>query len=124
MKRQALATTLQVTIAASLLAAASVHPGIAVGQTYPDHQIKIIVPFPPGGGSDVVARTVANGLSAQLGQTVIVDNRPGGQTIIGSQVVASAPPDGYTLLSCTADQTAINVAFGLKLPFDPVKSFT
>jgi tripartite-type tricarboxylate transporter receptor subunit TctC len=98
--------------------------GIANAQTYPDRQIKIIVPFPPGGGSDVVARTVANGLSAQLGQSVIVDNRPGGQTIIGSQAVASAAPDGYTLLSCTADQTAINVAFGLKLPYDPIKSFT
>ena len=99
-------------------------PGVANSQIYPDRQIRIIVPFPPGGGSDVVARTVANGLSTQLGQSVIVDNRPGGQTIIGSQAVASAAPDGYTLLSCTADQTAINVAFGLKLPYDPIKSFT
>jgi tripartite-type tricarboxylate transporter receptor subunit TctC len=125
MKRIARTAVVNAALAAvAMMAAASVHPDIAVAQTYPAQQIRIIVPFPPGGGSDVVARTVANGLAAQLGQTVIVDNRPGGQTIIGSQVVANAAPDGYTLLSCTADQTAINVAFGLRLPFDPVKSFT
>lgn len=96
----------------------------AVSQTYPDRQIRILVPFPAGGGLDVAARTAAAALSTQMGQSVIVDNRPGGQTIIGSQVVANAAPDGYTLLSCTADQTAINVAFGLKLPYDPIRSFT
>jgi tripartite-type tricarboxylate transporter receptor subunit TctC len=124
MFRSAPPVALHVALAvASLLAVCSSQPALAQAQTYPDRQIRIIVPFPAGGGSDVVARTVANGLTTQLGQSVIVDNRPGGQTIIGSQVVASASPDGYTLLSCTADQTAINVAFGLKLPYDPVKSF-
>ena len=125
MNRFAQSAALHAAIAtASLLAIATDQSGVAQAQTYPDRQIRIIVPFPPGGGSDVVARTVANALSTQLGQSVIVDNRPGGQTIIGSQVVANAAPDGYTLLSCTADQTAINVAFDLKLPFDPIKSFT
>jgi tripartite-type tricarboxylate transporter receptor subunit TctC len=109
---------------ASLMALCGAQPDVAQAQSWPDRPIRIIVPFPPGGGSDVVARTVGNALSARLGQSVIVDNRPGGQTIIGSQVVANAAPDGYTLLSCTADQTAINVAYGLKLPFDPIKSFT
>jgi tripartite-type tricarboxylate transporter receptor subunit TctC len=112
-------------VAAAAFFALSVgQPAVSYAQTYPDRQIRIVVPFPAGGGGDVVARTVSTALSSQMGQSVIVDNRPGGQTVIGSQVVASAAPDGYTLLSCTADQTAINAAFGLKLPYDPIKSFT
>lgn len=97
---------------------------LAISQEYPDRQIKIIVPFPPGGGTDLAGRAVATPLQERLGKPVIVENRPGGQTIPGSLAVASAPADGYTLLICAADQTAINSAFELKLPFDPVKSFT
>jgi tripartite-type tricarboxylate transporter receptor subunit TctC len=96
----------------------------ALSQAYPDRQIRIVVPFPPGGGTDIAGRVVASALQERLGKPVIVENRPGGQTIPGSLAVASAPPDGYTLLSCAADQTAINSAFALKLPYDPVKSFT
>jgi tripartite-type tricarboxylate transporter receptor subunit TctC len=111
------------TLAFSLLfGLANLHP--ASSQEYPDRQIRIIVPFPPGGGTDVAGRAVAQALQERLGKPVIVENRPGGQTIPGSLAVATAPPDGYTLLSCAADQTAINSAFELKLPFDPVKSFT
>jgi len=94
---------------------------VAHAQSYPDKPIRIVVPFPPGGGTDITARSVADVLSRVLGQTVVVDNRPGGQTIIGSEIVAKSPPDGYTLLSCTDDLTAIFAAYRAKLPYDPIK---
>ena len=89
---------LAATIAASFGQVAS-DPGLA--QTYPARAIKIIVPFPAGGASDVMARLLADRLSPALGQTVIVENRPGGAGgSIGAKAVATADPDGYTLLLC------------------------
>ena len=70
----------------------------AVAQTYPDHPIRIIVPQPPGGGFDAVARVVADRLQAILGQPVVVDNRPGAGTLVGTDLASKAPADGYTLL--------------------------
>lgn len=94
---------------------------VAQAQSYPDKAIRIVVPFPPGGGTDITARSVAEPLSRALGQPVVVENRPGGQAIIGTEIVAKSAADGYTLLSCPDDLTAVFAAYGAKLPYDPVK---
>jgi len=91
---------------------------------WPDHTIKIIVPWAPGGSTDILARAVADKLSASLGQPVIVENRAGASGNIGSEVVASAKPDGYTLLFGSMSTHAINPAMDSKMPFDGVESFT
>src|SRR5262249_31870638 len=69
--------------------------------TYPDKPIRLVVPFAPGGGTDLVARTLGAGMSKELGQAVIVDNKPGAGTIIGTDAVANSPADGYTLVMAT-----------------------
>ena len=99
---------------AALLAA-----GAASGQEYPERPVRLIVPFPPGGPTDVVARVVAEGLRPALGQQVVVENRPGAGGSIGSAAVATAPPDGYTLLLASTSTLAINPALYNKLPYDP-----
>ena len=90
---------------------------------WPAKPLRFIVPFPPGGPSDVVARIVAPRLQDRLGQTVVVDNRPGAGTQIGSEIVARAPADGYTLFLGSIVH-AINVALYPKLPYDSLKDFT
>src|SRR3954466_4922095 len=90
---------------------------------YPNHAIRWIVPLPPGGGADIVARTIAERLSKNFGQQVIVDNRGGGGTVIGADLAAHAPADGYTWLLGTATTHAINASLVRKLPYDPVKDF-
>jgi tripartite-type tricarboxylate transporter receptor subunit TctC len=89
---------------------------------YPDRIIKIVVPFAPGGGTDVVARTLANEMAKDLGVTVIIENKPGAGTIIGTQAVASSEGDGYTLLMGTF-ANAVNPSLYPKLPYDPHKDF-
>lgn len=89
---------------------------------FPDRLIKLIVPLAPGGGGDIVARLIAAKLQPILGQTVIVDNRPGGATVIGTDVVAKSAPDGYTLVMATSSHV-INGSL-IKLPFNPVKDFS
>src|SRR5262245_47715904 len=69
----------------------------ATAQQFPSKSIRLIVPFPPAGLTDVSARVIANGMTTRLGQTVVIDNRPGGNTMIGLRAVADSPPDGYTL---------------------------
>ena len=91
-------------------------------QAYPSRGIKIIVPFPPGGLNDVVARSIGLKLTERWGQPVIAENRPGGGTIIGTEAVAKAAPDGYTLLLSSLAH-AINPTFFKQLPYEPVKSF-
>ena len=95
---------------------------IAFAQPYPTKPIRLVVPLAPGGGGDLVARLIAQKISEPLGQTVIVDNRPGGSTIIGTELVARSQPDGYTLVMATSSH-GINPSL-YKLPFDPVKDFT
>jgi tripartite-type tricarboxylate transporter receptor subunit TctC len=96
----------------------------AQSTSYPNRAIRWIVPLPPGGGADIVARTVADRLSKNLGQQVIVDNRAGGGTVIGAELAARSAPDGYTWLLGTATTHAINASLVKKLPYDPQKDFS
>ena len=89
---------------------------------YPERTLRIVVPFAPGGGTDVVARRLAQDMGANLGVTVIVENKPGAGTIIGTQAVATSAPDGYTLLLATFAH-AVNPALNATLPFDTHKDF-
>jgi len=91
----------------------------AAGQGFPNRVVKVVVPQPPGGGFDAVARTMADPLSRQLGQPVIVENRPGAGTIVGTEAVAKADPDGYTLLLGASANLALNPGLYKKLPYDP-----
>ncbi|OZI20665.1 bugT protein [Bordetella genomosp. 9] len=110
---------LHVWVAAMMLAAC----GVAQAE-YPDHPIKMIVPWPPGGGVDTMGRLVAQGLSQELGQPVIVDNRSGAGGNIGTELAMRQPADGYNLLMGSISPNAINVYLYSHLGFDPVKDFT
>jgi tripartite-type tricarboxylate transporter receptor subunit TctC len=90
---------------------------------YPSSPIRIIVPFPPGGPNDILARLIADELSAKWKASVVVDNRPGGGTIIGTQAAARSPADGYNLLMVSLS-TATNISLKKSLPFDTLKDFT
>jgi tripartite-type tricarboxylate transporter receptor subunit TctC len=105
------------------LAACILFTGGAVRAAYPDRVIKIVVPFAPGGGTDVVARTLAQEMSKELGVSVIIENKPGAGTIIGTQAVANAEPDGYTLLMGTF-ANAVNPGLYSKLPYDQHRDLT
>jgi len=89
---------------------------------YPSRQVRVVVPFTAGGGTDVVARAIAAGMSESMGQTFYVDNRPGASTVIGSEFVAKSPPDGYTLLVASVPH-ATNPSMMKNLPFDTLKAF-
>jgi tripartite-type tricarboxylate transporter receptor subunit TctC len=97
--------------------------GNANAQTYPTKPIRMVVPFPPGGTTDILGRVAAQKLSEALGQQVIVDNRPGAGGNIGTEAVAKSPPDGYTLLTDPGSTLTINPSLFAKLPFDPLKDF-
>jgi tripartite-type tricarboxylate transporter receptor subunit TctC len=88
---------------------------------YPAKPIRFVIPFPPGGSNDIVGRLLATSLSERLGRQVIADNRAGGNSIIGTELVANSPPDGYTMLIISTSFTTNPVIH--KLPFDPLKSF-
>ena len=109
----------------SLLAACcgALAAGPAAAQHYPNRIIKMIVPFPPGGPIDTVGRLVAHQLSAKLGQEVVVENRPGAGSTLGSKAAAAADPDGYTLLFGSSGSLAVAPALYAKLGFDPLKLF-
>jgi tripartite-type tricarboxylate transporter receptor subunit TctC len=108
--------------AAGVLAAASVAPG-ALAQDWPARPVKIVAPFAPGGSADTLGRLVAEKLSVRLSQNFVVENRPGAGGVIGSEVVAKAPPDGYTLVVSGIASHVIAPAMN-PAPFDPLKSFT
>lgn len=91
-------------------------------QAFPSKPVHIVVPFAAGGAVDFIARVAGQGMSESLGQQVLVDNKPGGSAIIGSEFVAKSAPDGYTLLM-TANPHTVNPSLFSKLPFDPVKDF-
>jgi tripartite-type tricarboxylate transporter receptor subunit TctC len=97
------------------------HTSLAQAQNYPARTVRVVVPVTPGGGTDLVARMVSQKLSEHLGQPFVVENRPGAGNVIGSAFVASAKPDGYTLLVVPISH-AVNVSL-VKLPFDPIADF-
>ena len=95
----------------------------ASAQTYPDHAVKLIVPQPPGGGFDTVARILADRLAPLLGQPLVVENRPGAGTLVGTEAAARAPADGYTLLLGALSNIALNPGLYPRLNYDPLKDF-
>src|SRR3954470_6156384 len=104
------------------LAAFAVSSADAQG-AYPSRTIKMIVPYPAGGTTDLLGRLVAEQLKNGLGATVVVENKPGAGTTLGAEQVARAEPDGYTLLMATSTTLAINKTLYKKLPYDPVRDF-
>lgn len=95
----------------------------AQADTWPNKPVRFVVPYPPGGLADSVARSLAEGLSERLKQTVLIDNKPGGSLIIGTDLVAKAPPDGYTILLASSSSLAINSSAFKKLPYDAQRDF-
>ncbi len=112
---------LRVCATAALLALAL--PLVALA-AYPDRPIRLVVPFPPGGAVDFFARVVQPPLSEMLGQSVVIDNKPGASGMLGAGLVAKAPADGYTLLLGNIASMAINVGIYPKMPYDPLKDLT
>jgi tripartite-type tricarboxylate transporter receptor subunit TctC len=100
-------------------AALALHvPALAQG-AWPERAIKLVVPFPPGGGTDLVARAMSHSLSEHLGQPIVIDNKPGASAVIGTEAVAKAAPDGYTLLLSGSTSYSVNPALRARLPYDP-----
>jgi tripartite-type tricarboxylate transporter receptor subunit TctC len=110
-------------LAPLLLAASALLAPLAHAQGYPNKPIRLVVPFPAGGATDIFARAVSQKLAERIGQAVIVDNKPGAGGTIGSDLVAKAQPDGYTLLLATSSTHSIGPSFG-KVPYDAVADFT
>ena len=95
----------------------------ACAQSYPVKPVRLIVPYPPGGGTDIFARILGSRLAETFGQQVVIEQRPGAGGVIGAEAAAKAAPDGYTLLIGQASNLAINVSLMRKLPYDPVRDF-
>ena len=114
--------TLQLIAAAT--ATTLLAPAVTLAQGYPNKAIRMIVPFPPGGGVDLVARVVGQKLSERLGQQVAIDNRAGANGIIGLQALMAAPADGYTIAAVSAGPLACNPHLYSKLPYDSLRDFT
>jgi tripartite-type tricarboxylate transporter receptor subunit TctC len=113
---------LKKTLAASTIALCLVLGAASVqSQTWPTKPIRFIVPFPPGGGTDVLTRTIAPKFSEGLGQQVVVDNRTGAGGMIGVELAAKSPPDGYTLVTATVGPISINPSLYAKMAYDPVR---
>ena len=116
MKRLLFQTLLALVLAGALLPCAQ-------AQGYPNKPIRLIVPFPPGGGNDVIGRIMAQKLTERFGQQVVVDNRAGANGIVGLQALMQAPPDGYTIGVAAAGPMAVNPSLYDKLPYDSLKDF-
>jgi tripartite-type tricarboxylate transporter receptor subunit TctC len=99
-------------------------PAMAQAPAWPAKPVRIVVPFAPGGGADQAARLLAQHLSTALGQSFVVESKPGGHTIIGAETVARSAPDGYTLFFCSASTVSVNPSLFAKLPYEPQRDFT
>jgi tripartite-type tricarboxylate transporter receptor subunit TctC len=114
------------TTCALICVALTLAPAIGYAQTaatYPSKPIRLIVPYPPGGGSDTISRAVARQLGENLKQQVVIDNRGGAGGNIGMEIAAKAPPDGHTIAFALTAQLAVNPALYKKIPYDPIKDF-
>ena len=109
------------TLLGACLALCAAHAGYA--QTYPSKPVRLISPYPPGGGTDATARIVAQSLGDQMGQQVIVDSRGGASGRIGTELAAKSVPDGYTLVLGNVAPLAILPGSGMKLTYEPLKDF-
>lgn len=98
-------------------------PALALAQSYPSKPIRLVIPFPPGGATDIITRAIAQKLQEGLAQSVIVDNRPGAGGSIGSDIVAKAAPDGYSVLLSTTSTHSIGPALNPKLPYNVARDF-
>lgn len=107
----------------SLLAAALLVPQAARSQAYPSKPIRFIMPYPPGGSSDILARPIAIEMTKNLGQSVLIEYKPGGGSTIGADFIAKSPPDGYTIVIATVGTWAVNPSLYKQMPFDVVKDF-
>ena len=107
--------------ALAMLAASAATASVALA--FPDKPVRIVVPFPPGGGNDIISRALAEEMTRDLGQQVLVENKPGAGTVIGSEYVATRPPDGYNVLIVSFAH-AVNPSLVPKLPYDSAKAFT
>ena len=107
-----------------LFVATAALPGAAFAQAYPNKPIRLVIPFPPGGATDIIGRTLAQKLSVQLGQNVIVDNKPGAGGTLGSAETAKAAPDGYTILLATTSTHSIAPSLYKNIPYSVEKDFT
>lgn len=115
--------SLGVSVLFMLALAANPAAAQSAADKYPDKPIKIVVPFPPGGSTDTLGRAIAQKLQEKWGQPVLVENRPGASTLIGSAMVAKSPPDGYTLIVSVSSHTT-NPAMQATMPFNTLKDFT
>jgi tripartite-type tricarboxylate transporter receptor subunit TctC len=110
-------------IVAAMLAASTVLGGSALAQSYPSKPVRLIVPFAPGGTTDIVARITGDKLGRELGQPVIIENRAGGGGTVGADYVAKSPADGYILGVATVSTIGTNPATNPKMPYDPIRDF-
>ena len=112
----------QIKVLVLLLAALSSAAG-ALAQTYPAKPIRLVVPFPPGGAADLTARTLGQKMGDQLGQPIVIENKPGANGVLGIDTVAKSAPDGYTIVLTDRGSLAVNPSLYAKLPYDPLKDF-
>ncbi len=114
---------IKLALAAAAALTAAAFPLSALAQAWPSKPLRMVIPFPAGGATDIIGRTIAQKLSAALGQQVVVDNKPGAGGTIGADLVAKAPPDGYTIVMATSSTHSIGPALNPKMPYDAFKDF-
>jgi tripartite-type tricarboxylate transporter receptor subunit TctC len=115
--------TLQLCLGAVLLMAAALQLAQAQSTSYPNKPVRVVIPQPPGGGFDFVGRVLADRMGKAMGQTFVAENRPGSGTLVGTDFVAKSPPDGYTLLTGSISNIALNPGLYRNLPYDSLKDF-